>query len=235
MPDSLIFNAKHKALQRRRSRKSLSDYRVLIDQSEAMIQAAIDDVWSGKLTPTLRDDSWYSDRVNDAADVRYDIVTSNLTLHWEDNIPALLHQMKQQLKPGGLCIATILGGETLQELKHSIYHVEMELSGGVAPRTSPMIATKDAGMLMQHVGFKEPIASNEHFTLLYGGVIELMHELRGMAEQNALHASTPPLTRGLLTKIDDYYRRNYATEFNGEMMIPATFEMITLVGWNDDA
>lgn len=67
------------------------------------------------------------------ADASFDLVVSNMALHWVNDLPGCLIQVKRALRPDGLFLAAMLGGETLHELRASLMHGEMEIQGGVSP------------------------------------------------------------------------------------------------------
>lgn len=157
----------------------------------------------------------------------FDAVLSNLLLHWVNDLPGVLIQIRNILKENGIFIATILGGNTLTELKQSFYEVEMEMLGGTGARFSPSIDIRDAGMLLSRAGFKMPVADSERITILYDHVVDIMHDLRGMGETNALiERSRKPLTREFIERVNDYYLKNFGTKDG----LPVTYDIITLTG-----
>ena len=162
----------------------------------------------------------------------FDLVLSNLTLHWVNDLPGALMQIRQCLKPGGLFLATMLGGETLKELRQSLAHGEAHVDGGLSPRVSPFADVRDAGNLLQRVGFTLPVADLETITVSYPDPFKLMSDLRGMGESNAVLNSRKSFTsRNLLMQTANHYIEKY-TEADGR--IPATFHVITLTAWVEE-
>ncbi|MBP2301607.1 SAM-dependent methyltransferase [Azospirillum picis] len=160
----------------------------------------------------------------------FDLVVSNLSLHWVNDLPGALVQIRQALKPDGFFCAAMLGGDTLVELRRCLYEAEMEVAGGVSPRVSPFAEIKDAGGLLQRAGFALPVVDSDTLTVTYSDAFALMRELRGMGETNAVLARRKvPATRRLLFEAAQRYAQLYA-EPDGR--IPVTFQVLYLAGWS---
>ncbi|WP_372398010.1 methyltransferase domain-containing protein [Azospirillum sp. HJ39] len=160
----------------------------------------------------------------------FDLAVSNLSLHWVNDLPGALVQIRQALKPDGFFCAAMLGGQTLIELRRCLYEAEMEVAGGISPRVSPFAEIKDAGGLLQRAGFALPVVDSDTITVTYSDAFALMRELRGMGETNAVLARRKvPATRGLLFDAARRYAELYA-EPDGR--IPVTFEVLYLAGWS---
>ena len=120
------------------------------------------------------------------ADERLDLVLSNLTLHWTNDLPGALAQIRRCLKPDGLFLAATFGGETLKELRASLMEAEAETAGGVAPRVSPFVDAREAGNLLTRAGFALPVVDAKNIEVTYENAFKLMADLRAMAETNAV-------------------------------------------------
>ena len=162
------------------------------------------------------------------ADESFDLILSNLSLHWVNDLPGALIQIKRALRPDGFFIASMLGGDTLKELRHCLFEAELEISGGAAPRLSPLTTLSDAGQLLRRAGFALPVADVETITVTYADMVRLMKDLRGMGETSAL-LSRPrrPLGRAVLLEAARRYAELYA-EPDGRL--PATFQILHLAG-----
>lgn len=164
------------------------------------------------------------------APASFDLAVSNLSLHWVNDLPGALVQIRRALKPDGFFCGAMLGGETLLELRRCLYEAEMEVAGGVSPRVSPFAEIKDAGGLLQRAGFALPVVDSDTITVTYSDAFALMRELRGMGETNAVLARRKvPATRGLLFDAARRYAELYA-EPDGR--IPVTFQILYLAGWS---
>lgn len=82
-----------------------------------------------------------------------DLVISNLALHWTDDLSHLVGAIHTALKPNGLFLGALFGGNTLRELKEAFMVAEQERDGGVSPHTSPMAGVSDVGNVLTANGF----------------------------------------------------------------------------------
>lgn len=161
----------------------------------------------------------------------FDLVYSTLDLHWVNDLPGCLIQIKNILRKDGLFLCSILGGQTLSELRAVITSVESRMRDGAAPRISPMIGTKDAGALLQRAGFALPVVDSEVIKILYKDVKSLVADLRGMGETNALlNSANIPLNRSIWQSVEQEYKKKFSTD---EGLIYATFEVLNLIGWKN--
>jgi SAM-dependent methyltransferase len=161
---------------------------------------------------------------------KFDLVIAVMNLHWVNDLPGALIQIRRALKPDGLFLGAMLGGATLSELRQSWLAAEAELEGGASPRVSPMAETLDGAALLQRAGFALPVADSEVIPVTYGDVFGLMRDLRGMGESNAVQARRKQFTRrATLLRMAELYQQRFA---GADGRIPATFEMITLTGWS---
>ena len=166
------------------------------------------------------------------APASFDLVASACALHWVNDLPGTLLQIRQVLRPDGLFLAALPGGETLTELRQCLLAAEAELEGGVSPRVSPFVDLRDAAGLLQRAGFALPVADIDRLTVLYPDALALMRELRGMGETNALHERRrSPLRRATLLRAAQLYAERFA---DAEGRVRATFEIVYLHGWAPD-
>ncbi len=158
-----------------------------------------------------------------------ELILSCLNLHWVNDLPGCLVQILRSLKPDGLFMGAVFGGETLFELRAAMLKADMDHRGGISPHISPFMDVRDAGGLMQRAGFTLPVVSTERITVTYSDVFALMKELKNMGENNALIKGFKGLTsKRLMMKVAENYHQGFASE-NGR--IPATFDIIYLQGW----
>ncbi len=163
----------------------------------------------------------------------FDLVFSVLGLHWVNDLPGALLQINRALKPDGLFAGAFLGGATLMELSDALRRAESEIEGALSPRTAPLADLRDAAGLMQRAGFALPIADSEIITVTYADPLALMRELRGMAETNvAAGRRRNPTRRATLFRAAEIYMAEHA---GPDGRIPATFEVVTIMGWHPAA
>ena len=160
---------------------------------------------------------------------RFDLIVSVLSLHAVNDLPGALVQIRRALKPDGLFLAALFGGETLRELREAFAIGESETVGGVSPRVSPFADVRDLGGLLQRAGFALPVADLERTTVRYASFDNLLADLRALGETNVLtQRSNRILRRDTLAAALAHYRANHA---DAEGRIAATFDLIYLAGW----
>lgn len=160
----------------------------------------------------------------------FDLIVSPLALHWINDLPGALIQLRLALKPDGLLLASMFGGETLTELRLSLIEAEFELAGGAGPRVSPFADLQDIAGLLQRAGFALPAADRDVVAVRYGEPMRLLADLRAMGETSALRERSPhSLSRRILTRAFEIYRARYADE---DKRVRATFEILTATGWS---
>lgn len=158
-----------------------------------------------------------------------DAVVSNLSLHWVNDLPGALLQINQALKPDGLFMAAVLGGESLRELRDSLMLAELETTGGASPRVSPFIDLRDMGGLMQRAGFALPVVDSDIITVDYSHPLKLMQDLRGMGASNATrNRLMRPTRRQVMLEAARIYIEKYG---DSRGRVPATFQVIYAIGW----
>jgi SAM-dependent methyltransferase len=161
-----------------------------------------------------------------------DLVLSCFSLHWVNDLPGALAQIRYALKPDGLFLAAMPGGTTLAELRESLMRAELEIAGGAGPRVSPFVDVRDAGMLLQRAGFALPVVDVDTLTVTYDHPLRLMAELRAMGEANVLvERGRAPLRRAALVRACEVYRELFGDR---EGRVPATFQILMLSGWTPD-
>jgi SAM-dependent methyltransferase len=159
-----------------------------------------------------------------------DLVVSNLSLHWVNDLPGALTQIRQALKPDGLFLATLFGGETLRELRTALMEAEAETAGGVTPRVSPFVDVRDAGNLLTRAGFALPVTDTDNLTVTYRDMFKLMTDLRAMAETNAVHERLRrPSRRTTFLRAAAIYAERFPAAAADR--IAATFQFVTLTAW----
>jgi NADH dehydrogenase [ubiquinone] 1 alpha subcomplex assembly factor 5 len=163
------------------------------------------------------------------ADQSLDLVVSALSLQSVNDLPGTLVQIRRALKPDGLLMAALLGGDTLSELRQVLIEAELETVGGASPRVAPFADIREAGALLQRAGFALPVIDSETLTVTYAGLTALAHDLRGMGGGNVLtDRSRKAMPRRSFALAETLYRDRFGMA-NGR--IPATFEIIYLSGW----
>ena len=125
----------------------------------------------------------------------FDLVVASLSLHWVNDLPGALIQLRLALRPDGLLLASLPALGTLGALRSALAEAETELRGGASPRVSPFPDLRDCAGLLQRAGFALPVADVEDVTVLYADPLALLHDLRAAGETNAValrDRRTPP-------------------------------------------
>ena len=162
-------------------------------------------------------------------DQSLDLVVSGLSLQLVNDLPGALVQIRRALKPDGLLLAALLGGNTLVELRNAFLAAEEEMEGGASPRVAPFADVQDLGALLQRAKFALPVVDADTVTATYADALALMREVRAMGAANALRARRrTPLRRATLLRAIEVYRQRFGLP---DGRVPATFEILTLTGW----
>jgi len=159
----------------------------------------------------------------------FDLVVNALSLHWVNDLPGALIQIRRTLKPDGLFLGALFGGGTLHELRTSLMEAEAELTGGAGARVSPMPRLQDMASLMQRAGFALPVVDLDRVTVRYGSVFKLLADLGGMAERAAFASGqSRGLSRRILMRMAEIYAERFS---DPDGKVRAEFEIIYLSGW----
>lgn len=248
IPGAQIFDRALIRHNRRRAQKDFSSHSFLSDWAAARLAERLDDInrefplgvhiGAGsfshkKIGKLIRMDLIGGDVIADEEflpfkDASLDLVICTMNLHCINDLPGALIQIKRALKPDGLFIAAMPGGETLYELRDALMNAELEVSGGASPRVFPFADKQQMGGLLQRAGFALPVVDSEIVTVTYDNIFKLFHDLRGMGEGNAIaERRRIPAGKSLFMRTAQIY----AGKFSEGGRLNATFEIIFLIGW----
>ena len=164
------------------------------------------------------------------ADASLDLVVSALALQSVNDLPGALIQIRRALKPDGLLLAAMLGGDSLIELREAFAAAESEIEGGVSPRVAPFADLREIGALMQRAGIALPVVDSDRITVRYDSAFALMRDLRAMGATNVLtERRRAPLKRATLLRMAAIYAERFA---DADGRVRATFEVAWLSGWS---
>ena len=155
----------------------------------------------------------------------FDLVVASLSLHWVNDLPGALLQIRHAMAPDGLFLATLPALGTLQPLREALGQAETVLRDGISPRVSPFPELRDGAALLQRAGFAMPVADRDRLDLRYRSPMALIADLRAAGESNAVQARDPrvppramfPMALGALPLEDG--------------VLPMPLELLTLTGW----
>lgn len=161
----------------------------------------------------------------------FDAVLSSLSMHWINDLPSLLAQINNVLKPDAPFMGAMFGGDTLYELRTSLQLADTERRGGVSPHISPLADVRDMGGLLQKAGFKMLTVDVDDIIVDYPDTFSLMQDVQAMGESNAiLGREAGAIKRDVLLANEGIYREFYGNE---DGSLPATFRMIYMIGWKE--
>jgi SAM-dependent methyltransferase len=163
------------------------------------------------------------------ADASLDLVVSALALQFVNDLPGTLIQIRRALKPDGLFLAALIGGDSLTELREAFAQAESEVEGGLSPRIAPFADLRDLGALLQRAGFALPVTDSDRLTVRYDTPFALMRDLRAMGATNVLNERRrTPLKRATLLRMAEVYAARFA---DADGRLRATFEIAWSSGW----
>jgi SAM-dependent methyltransferase len=185
---------------------------------------------SGQVAKVETSDLFASDEETlSLADAKFDLVVSALALQWVNDLPGALVQIRRALKPDGLLLAALVGGETLHELRESFAAAEAEMTGGASPRVSPFAEVRSLGSLLQRAGYALPVIDSDRHTVRYETPFRLFQDLRRMGATNALmERSRKPLTRKIVARAAEIYAERFR---DPDGKLRATFDILWVAGW----
>ncbi len=158
-----------------------------------------------------------------------ELVVSALALQFVTDLPGTLSQLRRALKPDGLLLAAMIGGDTLTELRQSFAAAEAELEGGASPHVAPFADLRDVGALLQRAGFALPVTDVDRAVARYDSAFALMADLRRMGATNVLvERRRTPTRRSTMLRMAQVYGERFS---DPDGRIRATFDVIWLSGW----
>ncbi|KZC12257.1 NADH dehydrogenase [ubiquinone] 1 alpha subcomplex assembly factor 5 [Dufourea novaeangliae] len=163
------------------------------------------------------------------------LTDTSLSLHWVNDLPGCLKNVNKSLKNDGVFLAAIFGGQTLYELRSSLQLAELERDGGISVHISPFAEVRDVGTLLNRANFTMLTIDTDEMVVGYPNMFELMWDLKGMAENNAVRNRKLRLNKDTILAASAIYKELYGqTKEDGTPFLPATFQIIYLVGWKPD-
>ncbi|AOL94814.1 Methyltransferase domain-containing protein [Porphyrobacter sp. LM 6] len=153
----------------------------------------------------------------------YDFIGVIGQLDAVNDLPGALIHVRNALKPGGLVIASFLGGQSLSSLRAAMLAAEPERP---AARIHPMVDARAAPALLQRAGWKDPVVDTHSMTVRYASLDRLVSDLRDQGLGNALAKPAAPLGKAALGRA----RAAFAARADADGKTPETFEIVTLTG-----
>jgi hypothetical protein len=140
-----------------------------------------------------------------------------------NDLPGALIHLRNALTPGGLVIASFIGGQSLPALRAAMLAAEPDRP---AARLHPMVDSRAAPALLQRAGWKDPVVDTHTLTVRYSSLDRLVSDLRDQGLGNALAKPAMPLGKSALARA----RAAFAARADAEGKVAETFEIVTLTG-----
>ena len=153
----------------------------------------------------------------------FDLVASVGTLDKLNDLPGALIQMRELLAPGGVVIASFVGGASLPKLRRAMFEAEPDRP---AARMHPLVDPRSCPQLLGRAGWKDPVVDSYALTVRYGSLDRLVQDLRFHAMGSVLANPAPPLTR----EGRERARAAFLAQADDDGKVSETFEIITLTG-----
>ncbi|WP_089724028.1 malonyl-ACP O-methyltransferase BioC [Candidatus Thiosymbion oneisti] len=155
------------------------------------------------------------------ANASVDLIFSNATFQWCNDILGTFGECLRVLRPGGLLLFTTFGPDTLWELRDAWAAVDGY------PHVSPFPDMHDVGDALVKARFAAPVMDVERLTVTYGQARDLMRDLKLLGARNASSQRARGLTgrRRLLAveRAYDTHRR--------DGRLPASYEVVYGHAW----
>ncbi|PVU97732.1 hypothetical protein BB561_000378 [Smittium simulii] len=204
----------------------ITDNLIMCDWSEAMLNRDPDAKYKINVTKRVMDEESIDFNENSC-----EAIVSNLALQWVNDLPGVFTKIQQSLLPDGVFIASLYSSDTLFELRASLQLAEQERLGGISPHISPFVEPSDMGNLLTRTGFSIPTVDVDTVVVNYPSMFHLMDDLSAMGEGNCVLKRPNIIKKDVLYAADAIYKELYA---NPDGSIPATFQVVYVIGWKPD-
>ncbi|KAI0355402.1 S-adenosyl-L-methionine-dependent methyltransferase [Trametes cingulata] len=198
---------------------------ILLDSSEKLLNRDPDSYFEVEVQRIHQDEEKLLESIPPNSQ---EAIVSCLSLHWVNDLPGVLVQIKEALKPDGVFLGALLGGDTLFELRTSLQLAEVEREGGISPHVSPMTDSRDMSNLLGRAGFTLVTVDVDEVKVAYPSMWELMEDLQNMGENNAVVGRRHFIHRDTLAAASAIYKELHGQE---DGTVPATFQVIYVIGW----
>jgi len=150
-----------------------------------------------------------------------ELIWSNLTVQWCNDLPATFVEMHRVLKAEGLLMFSTFGPDTLKELRAAFHDADGY------KHINRFADMHDIGDMLVAAGFAEPVMDMEYITLTYDDVKAVMQDLRSIGAHNATAGRAQGMMgKGAWNKVLGSYER-----LRRDGKLPATFEIIYGHAW----
>lgn len=203
---------------------------LLIAPDHPAIKAAVEARTIG--TIHIVDEKAMHDDVLAIDDDDFDLVVSIGQFHLMDDVPGMLVQLRERMKPDGLLIACVPGADSLANVRQAWISAEADVSGGASPRFLPLFDVRSVGSLLQRAGFALPVSDVDPVMVRYGRLANVFADLRSMAGGNVLLVSRDaPVSRGLWQRLSAWMD----TQTVDGARLEVLYQLVWMSGWSPSA
>lgn len=117
---------------------------------------------------------------------QFDLVISNMALHWTGNLSAALREMRRVLAPDRLLLFTVAGADTLWELHACLAQLDQERDGRVWVRGPELPSLQALGDLLLSSGFVLPVVDCDRVSLPFPDLPWLLRQIKAMGAGHPL-------------------------------------------------
>ena len=166
---------------------------IQVNFTNALIAGCADPRWREALSAIVTHVSTADPR--SVAPRSFDLCLSIGELETANDVQAAAFALRHVLRPGGLLIGAIVGGNSLPRLRAAMLAAD-RAEGGATPRFHPSIDGPSLAALLTSVGFTQPVVDVDRVDVAYPDLDRLVSDLRAMGCTNILtERSRRPITR----------------------------------------
>lgn len=158
---------------------------------------------------------------------QFDLLLTSMSAHWINQLPQWMKKCNEILKPDCPFIGSMLAEDTLYELRCSLQLAELERLGGVSSHISPFVRSQDIGGLLSSAGFDMITLDSDEIEVGYPNMFALMYDLQLMAESHCTYRRNRTIRRDVLMAAEAIYQAMYSKDGK----YPATFKIVSFIGW----
>lgn len=155
----------------------------------------------------------------------FDLCIAVGTLDTVDDLPGSLRRIGSWLRPDGLLLGVISGGDTLPQLRSAMRAADIA-GGAASPHVHPRVEASALGHLLAAAGFVMPVVDVDRVRVAYPSLLRLVADLRGMAATNLLRSRARSMSRAAFAAAETHFR-----DAGQDGRTVETFELLHFAAW----
>lgn len=159
----------------------------------------------------------------------FDLVISNMALHWTAELPMTLREIRRVLAPDRPLLFTVAGSETLWELHACLAQLDQARQGRTWQRGPVLPSLQSMGDLLLSSGFVQPVTDRDRVSVPFSRLPWLLHQLKSMGAGNHLRTRPQGLRgRSYVEQLHELYASRFQdTDHN----LTCTLELLFGHAW----